>query len=778
MIAQFHKNGYGYVSRGKVQGEMNRIKRQQALSLDSAVPHPIRQVLFASSATTASSISDEFMTDRSRGGRPKGITNEVVRNERKQIAEATVTASKRFKQVRDNARLRGRDRCVKGTLASIINAVEEEYGLPAGTLDSNTIRQRVDRNNLSGQSESRTSPLLEIEPVLVEYCIRLARIGQPLTKDQLTGLAISMIEGTSIEEKLNAWKKKYSHFNDKNELLGDGWYQGFINRNSLTLSRVRARMKDINRVLWCTYSNFEQMYKSVYQRMVEAKVAVRLPEPVWFNRDGEIMENEEDSIGLKSDIHIIHPEWIVFVDETGVNTNQKDDGNLGGELFIVPSDDFDARLQGATTDIHFTVLCFQSGNGEPILCAVVMKSEKDAKDIPTSWKLGIDVTTKLSNPNDDGMLLLEQNSESMKGGPNCTFRGKVVPCFVCTSPKASITSQLLADMLGHMDAMNIWERTETSPTPFLLLDGHHSRMELAFLDYIHDKKHPWAVCIGVPYGTHIWQVADASECNGTFKMGVTRAKRVIFDARPDGKKQFTPTDIIPIINKSFPGSYGNVEFAKKAIAKRGWFPATFALLNDPAIAKTRERNNNTTTNSSISEPDAPTHQLDVPILNMETGLAGKITDKLLANELKKDGRKDKLRRERQEKDDQFSLAKKIRNATRITSGGLASLNHYSLDTDVLQAVQANYTAAAEKETERKTNRAAASALAEKKRHKAEEAVRAGGKLSVDTLRVLIQSRKQRDDSPMKSTREELELQWNRRLLREQNKGTTGEIQRI
>jgi hypothetical protein len=40
-----------------------------------------------------------------------------------------------------------------------------------------------------------TSLLAEMEPILVEYCIRLARIGQALTKDQLVGLAISMIEG-------------------------------------------------------------------------------------------------------------------------------------------------------------------------------------------------------------------------------------------------------------------------------------------------------------------------------------------------------------------------------------------------------------------------------------------------------------------------------------------------------------------------------------------------------------------------------------------------------
>jgi hypothetical protein len=65
-----------------------------------------------------------------------------------------------------------------------------------------------------------------------------------------------------------------------------------------------------------------------------------------------------------------------------VNTNQKHDGKLGGELVIVPSNNPNIQLQVAASDIHFTVLCFQAGNGEPILCAVVMKAEKDARDLP------------------------------------------------------------------------------------------------------------------------------------------------------------------------------------------------------------------------------------------------------------------------------------------------------------------------------------------------------------------------------------------------------------
>jgi hypothetical protein len=768
--------GYPYVTRGSVNYEMSKVKKAlwSALPSPTAIPSPTSELLVA--GTTSSPDEDDNdepppliggytqSENRNPGGRAKGTTKEAARKKIEKIANATETASKRFKKEKDNAKLRNRP-CANGTLPSIIEAVEREYELPAGTLKRDTISRRVHRKNVTGESESRTSPLSELEPILVEYCMRLAKIGQPLTKDQLTSLAISMIEGTSIEAKVKAWKRKFSQFNEYQELIGDGWYQGFLARNADVLYRVQARMKDINRVAWVTYANFEKMYEKVYQGMIDAKVAVRLPEPVWFNREGEIVDNEEDSFGLKSDIHIIHPEYIVFVDETGVNTNQKDDGNLGGERFIVPTDDPDARMVGSTTDMHFTVLCFQSGNGEPILCAVVMKSEKHAKDIPLNWKFGIDITERLIDPEKgDGTLFIE-NSAAMKGGPTCTFRGKEIPCFVGTSPKASITSQLLADMLGHMDKMNIWERTADGPTPFLLLDGHHSRMELPFLDYIMDAAHEWVVCIGVPYGTHIWQVADASECNGTFKMYITRAKRVIFNLRPHGKKQFMATDVIPLINKSFWGSYGNVTSAKKAIANRGWFPANYALLTVPAIAKTKIIDN------SIPVPDAT-------VLNLSRGAAGTMTDKLLMDELRKAGRKEKLRKEREDTDEQHDILGRLKNLSRVTSGGLASLEHYSLDTNVHQVVKERAITGEEQDKERDINRAVAAVAADMRKQAAEEALQGGGKLTMDNLRALILSRKRRDDSPMKTTRAELELQWSRRHLREQAPDQVGEAREL
>jgi hypothetical protein len=82
---------------------------------------------------------------------------------------------------------------------------------------------------------------------------------------------------------------------------------------------------------------------------------------------------------------------------------------------------------------------------------------------------------------------------------------------------------------------------------FLLLDGHHSRKDLPFLDYIHNDNHEWACCIGVIYATHIWQVADLPQLKGSFKTELTRAKRCFFDIKSQrGHQNFEMTDIVPL----------------------------------------------------------------------------------------------------------------------------------------------------------------------------------------------------------------------------------------
>ena len=140
--------------------------------------------------------------------------------------------------------------------------------------------------------------------------------------------------------------------------------------------------------------------------------------------------------------------------------------------------------------------------------------------MPLNWVLGIDVTAAddiLEAAEDDEII--SKASNVCRGGPVCHFRGKRISAFVSCSPNASITSDILADCLAHIDSFNVFRR-EHGEVPFLLLDGHHSRFELPFLQYIHGNN-KWTVCIGVPYATHWWQVADSSEVNGAYKMETT-----------------------------------------------------------------------------------------------------------------------------------------------------------------------------------------------------------------------------------------------------------------
>ncbi len=67
--------------------------------------------------------------------------------------------------------------------------------------------------------------------------------------------------------------------------------------------------------------------------------------------------------------------------------------------------------------------------------------------------------------------LLDQSRDAQCGGPTCMYNGKEVKCYANTSPKASITSAMLADMLSRIDIVGVFPREQDGPKPFLLLEG-------------------------------------------------------------------------------------------------------------------------------------------------------------------------------------------------------------------------------------------------------------------------------------------------------------------
>ena len=116
-------------------------------------------------------------------------------------------------------------------------------------------------------------------------------------------------------------------------------------------------------------------------------------------------------------------------------------------------------------------------------------------------------------------------------------------------------------MLQELDCRELFPRTDPNVKPFLLLDGHSSRLELPFLQYINTPKDNWVCCIGVPYGTALWQVGDSKEQNGSFNIAISRAKIDLVNKKQSLSlpAELEPTDLMPLINEAWKHSFGQTE---------------------------------------------------------------------------------------------------------------------------------------------------------------------------------------------------------------------------
>jgi hypothetical protein len=206
---------------------------------------------------------------------------------------------------------------------------------------------------------------------------------------------------------------------------------------------------------------------------------------------------------------------------------------------------------------------------------------------------GIDIFADVIGKETDEEYIANNSGQGKRFpmGPTCFFRGKEVPCVVANTENGSITSELLASFLEHMDKLELFPRTDPNVKPFLLLDGHGSRLELPFLKYINTEAHQWVVCIGVPYGTSYWQVGDSAEQNGCYKMALTseKAELVIKKQRHSIPNARIETyEIVIVVNAAWQKSFARVDYNREAIAARGWGPLTRNLLDHPEILATKE----------------------------------------------------------------------------------------------------------------------------------------------------------------------------------------------
>jgi hypothetical protein len=202
------------------------------------------------------------------------------------------------------------------------------------------------------------------------------------------------------------------------------------------------------------------------------------------------------------------------------------------------------------------------------MCGIIFA----AKNFKPEWQMGLDPFAPWIGEPDD-IAANCGNGKQYPFGPTCYLKGKEVPCYCTCTESGSINGTILTDMLHTLDELNVFNR-ESGLNPFLILDGHGSRFELEFLEYINDPEHKWHVNIGLPYGTSYWQVADSLEQNRSFKMALSEAKEALVKKKDDNGLPFeiNKVDVVKLVKDSWARSFAKVETNRRAVLVRGWGP--------------------------------------------------------------------------------------------------------------------------------------------------------------------------------------------------------------
>jgi hypothetical protein len=389
---------------------------------------------------------------------------------------------------------------------------------------------------------------------------------------------------------------------------------GFLKRWSHALSLSKAQRFELDRSKWAKYTNFKHMYDCVEDALVSCGLAEKLDEPVWMDKEGNIVDKEEDAFGLKMHDQITHPEFCLVGDEVGGNTSQKGDGHVGGKKYVCQKG-YVPQQKASKKEKKFTVIGLTNLKGEPVMCVIIIEGKQRQLEV----ELGLDYSAHLEGSAEDPDFIKKNTGVGKRfpGGPKCMFRGKEVPCFVRFHESGGITGELLLQIFKTLEYHELFHDARANgKTPFVLMDGHGSRFYLPLVQYLNAPSSKYCMSIGVPYGTSFWQVGDSEEQNGSFKIATYHAKEEILKERENlmiDDVGIVPSDIIPIINYAWKKSFARVDKNKKAIAERGWFPYNRNLLRNEELRATmtereakEDRRLNTevtisaSTNSSVS----------------------------------------------------------------------------------------------------------------------------------------------------------------------------------
>jgi phage terminase small subunit len=615
-----------------------------------------------------------------KAGRPKGTTRNGTKSVLSKNDECKVEIAKAYVEKMDETKAAGKERVSRGYLHKLIREKKTAHGIPNSYyISEKTIKNRIKRRRIDPPHPGVTSPLAAAEETLVQLCIMMGNVRQPLTPTEGLQVMNSLIKGQGLQLKLIEFKLLRGLGGDLDHLgqVGRSYWTGFMRRHGDRLVTKRGEKFASNRADWSKYSYIKQMYDVIYDEFVAAGVARVREKEVFMDRLGNIVE-EDKKFGEAVNIEITHPDYILFGDETGCNTSQKKDGHEAGTKYVVARGQT-PRTSCSTTDHRFTLLPITSASGEPVICVVIFQGK--TSEIPSHWTTGIDTRVDPVRGS-DGRIRMDGEfnfgpGKYFPGGPTCTYRGKIIPCATYITEGGGISGEILVSILQTLDDLDVFPRVPGGPVPVLIIDGHESRLDPMFLTYINGEGHVWKVCLGVPYATSYWQVGDSAEQNGTFKVCWYREKRILVRYKSDRGMPLciNPWDVMPLMNKCFSHSYGRIQTNKNATSDRGWCPANRKLLSHPDLLPDTPTNQQAEEPSSSSSGNTPPEEM-----NLGDGALTTCLQRVIQHHARNGG----IEAHQQKLREGTGAISSLDEAKRITSGILVASGIHSLNNPELQ----------------------------------------------------------------------------------------------
>lgn len=223
------------------------------------------------------------------------------------------------------------------------------------------------------------SPLKFIEPTIIQLVLCMAKLKRALTSSDGLRIVNELIDGTEAQQRLIEWKsfKKMNHnITEDFGRVGKTYWKLFLERHKDELRSKRGRKYASDRSNYTSYLNFLDMFDHIESVLCEdSKIAVRLPGPVWFNKEGDVVRKEEDSFGCKVEVFLKRPDMALVFDEVGCNLSQETDKYNGGEKHLCAPED-EPYHTVSSRHHHFTCMGLTRLDGEPLMCVVIIAGKK------------------------------------------------------------------------------------------------------------------------------------------------------------------------------------------------------------------------------------------------------------------------------------------------------------------------------------------------------------------------------------------------------------------